>query len=846
MGKFEGKIVMKLIMVLCIIITMLFSSFMPIITWAVEIAEDNTSANDDEYVNFNLTWNQDGITEQTSTNSGIGDSNPKVAYFKIDFNTIKTGFKNFKIVVLPETGVDIDLSGNKTGENSIFAGNYGNTLMLNGNIPAGTSVTGHIIFKFHKKEDEDFRRNLKVQLIGEYEIDGETVYVEQEKELTVILKEEISKPCSVNLDFEKVTENNNNVDYNKDYSVTTKGVKWDIEKKYKLNVNIADNAQYAKIILKGLKSGSSDINNTPVNITVDSTFFSISEYNKEEGTLILTKGNKETPREDSELFKYNNNIYITVRYDLTGEKDSLYGSKGRGYYFNLNITAKCELYGYDYYKRADKQGEEETYNPVTKEASANCDTKEFVKNEASVGITPILHGGNYEKVNANSNITQSMLKDFSSKGYMDIGYMSYMNIRNVNKETIGKLYTYNYNFTEEDVNIRGITKNAETLKNEKAYIEYTNEDGFYGVKNVTPKLKRIEFKHLEKISEGARVLFYKRGDIEGTDEPFFIAKLGSLTYDVPDNVDIREYYAVYDVSNIKEDCNWENAPSTYWTSDWRYDKESIGLTDNEIENIKSVGRYQETVVKREAVANSVTASYIHTKEDWSKVSAIQEGVSANTRMNFTRSSGAELDNIRIKRISLGNKTNIDADFKIYRKDANEDTDEPIAVLNKNGATRYEPEDDFIEFYVVENIKEDLKEIYKKEYSIFVEYEKIKEGTTEISKIIGNLEVVSDCKEVQYNTDTKTITGTTKGTVYDGNFDITCDEYLNNMSVSFAVRYEVAKENFCYNLDGNVNDVDLSDIGKTKESTLRIKERRDYWRNTCSKKSNNIYRIKREL
>lgn len=130
MNKLEGKIIAKFTMVLFIIMTMLFSNIMPIIAWAAENVDSNNV--DDEYVKFNLTWNSDAITEEKIVNSSFNSS--RIAYFKLDFNTIKTGFKNFKVIVESEEGVKVDLASvNKIGTGTPFQSAYGNTLVLNSN-----------------------------------------------------------------------------------------------------------------------------------------------------------------------------------------------------------------------------------------------------------------------------------------------------------------------------------------------------------------------------------------------------------------------------------------------------------------------------------------------------------------------------------------------------------------------------------------------------------------------------------------------------------------------------------------------------------------------------------------
>lgn len=148
MRELEENVIVKFIIVAFIIIPMLFSNILPIISMAVETVNDQVedNVNDDEYVKFNLTWSSDATEVITDKNSELDV--PVTAYFKLEFNTIKEGFKNFKIVVTNEKGTTIDLSKNVLGNDAPFSRYQNNTLYLQDTTSAGTIITGNIRIYF--------------------------------------------------------------------------------------------------------------------------------------------------------------------------------------------------------------------------------------------------------------------------------------------------------------------------------------------------------------------------------------------------------------------------------------------------------------------------------------------------------------------------------------------------------------------------------------------------------------------------------------------------------------------------------------------------------------------------
>ena len=607
MEKVRGVFLAKLIAVIAVIFTMLFSSFAPILSWAEgETGDEQTLTENNDFVKFTLTWNSNGITEQNTRVANFDEET--IAYFKLDFNTIQSGFKNIRVMFLGENGTSATYEGNI------------------GNVDAGYSITKPIKFTFTRKTDEDFGRTLKVLLTGSYEFEGETVDIEIEKTITANLNavnQSFTGEVSFPSDVYKGSYICNSPEYTFPVDINVR------KKLYAIKLKSTTNrTQYTKITLQAVKTGSSEINNYPTKMVVSGlgAMYNIGSYNAETGTLVIERGNSELEEySSSSIYSQDLTFYIEAVYNLSGG-EAIYGAKGYGYYFDLDLQATTEMKGYNYHYGVDG----ETYSIVTKNYAPHLFTSEYVQVGADVGIVPNLYGSNIEK---DGDVSAQTIQSIVNGDSVDISYISTMNLQNVDTQSIGKFYVYNYNFTSEDANIEGMTKSAGTLNNEKSYVTYGTSNTR---KYVVPKLKSIKMTNLEKASDGARILFYKRGDVEGVDSPFFIATGSSSTYTVPEGTTITEYYAVYDVSQIVGNCIWEYmCPSSYWTTDWTYNKEIIGLTDSEIQQITEIGRYQEGIEIRDPGVINATYFYRHS-EDWSGANNIADGVSANTKVSFSK------------------------------------------------------------------------------------------------------------------------------------------------------------------------------------------------------------------
>lgn len=461
MEKVKGRFLAKCLMVAVIILTMLFSSFMPILSWAIEGNEgDETQTETEEqvdpYISLTYTWNSDSMTESNDVTTSYGS---KTAYFKVEFNTIQTGFTG-TIKFKAEDGITSDFSRNNTGGSSIFSG--ASTTMIGINMDAGTVGTGFVDYTIEEKENEDFQRHPTIVLTGSYYHEGQRVEVNIEKTLNIKVQGDYSAYAMVSFPTERKG-------YNRDYE----GCVFDglsiVTKSYSLNVKTGNFTQYAKIKVKGFKSGNSDINNLPIEIDVHpGDAYTVSQYDAEEGSITFERGNKDAEYGEAELFGGENDIAINVKYNMTGEDNNVEGQRGIGYYFSLQLSAEIEAVGYRYHYGPDgNEYTKETIDTNRVTASAACNTNEFIEVDHHGNVVPnrygtdILKSSDYTDMGGSSRryVYQYELNQFISSGEILIDYLSSFNLRNQTTKTIGKTYVYNYNFTEEDANIEGINKN---------------------------------------------------------------------------------------------------------------------------------------------------------------------------------------------------------------------------------------------------------------------------------------------------------------------------------------------------------------------------------------------------
>ena len=157
----------KLIMVIAVIFTMLFSAVAPIISYAVEIPEGiEHVTSDNDYVKFDVNWANGG--KDLTMNNGA-----TTARFTIQFDTIDK-FTDFRIVV--EKSQYVTATFDNTGE-YYGATTPANQMQYINTVPGGTRLSGTINFTFSRPKDySDYTRNINVKLYGIYKDKDGKIY----------------------------------------------------------------------------------------------------------------------------------------------------------------------------------------------------------------------------------------------------------------------------------------------------------------------------------------------------------------------------------------------------------------------------------------------------------------------------------------------------------------------------------------------------------------------------------------------------------------------------------------------------------------------------------------------
>lgn len=173
---------LKKILSSSLILVMLLSLCTPLIT--ISEAKDT----DSDYCSFDVNWSNGTKDLETNSNTSV------TATFKLDLNTIQTGFKSLQMYVsdISDTKAKLRTEITITNPNNANVEKVsGNRLIFKDTVNAGTSLTSTITFKFPRTEDfSDYDKSISVNLTGEY-IDPETneyVQINIEKILNVSVK----------------------------------------------------------------------------------------------------------------------------------------------------------------------------------------------------------------------------------------------------------------------------------------------------------------------------------------------------------------------------------------------------------------------------------------------------------------------------------------------------------------------------------------------------------------------------------------------------------------------------------------------------------------------------------
>ena len=310
----------KLIMVVAVIFTMLFSAVAPIISYAVEIPEGiEHVTSDNDYVKFDVNWASGG--KDLTMNNGA-----TTARFTIQFDTIDK-FTDFRIVV--EKSQYVTATFDNTGE-YYGATTPANQMQYINTVPGGTRLSGTINFTFARPADySDYTRNINVKLYGIYKDKDENGNeCECMVELTKVLNADIKSKADVYSHTASLDDlTNKNVTANINY-ISNTNVYMNVDKitiTYPILLSCS-RAEHTKIELDIYRTiGVADNLEViyPDSVTANNGLtnkgFVLTKQEDEDGTIkyFLEKGEIHDEYNSSNLYSFSSSVgSVTVVYTL--------------------------------------------------------------------------------------------------------------------------------------------------------------------------------------------------------------------------------------------------------------------------------------------------------------------------------------------------------------------------------------------------------------------------------------------------------------------------------------------------------------------------------------------------
>lgn len=562
----------KLLMVVAVIFTMLFSTIAPIISYAAETFDDEGNIIESDVVKFNLNWSNG--TNEITMNYGETTAN-----FSIQFDTISY-FTDFRIVVEKNdmVGVTMDNQGQYYG--AVTSTNQ--TQYLN-KIPGGTRLTGNIKFTFAKKSDySDYSKNIKVKLIGIYEKDGEEYFVELTKEL----KANITTKADVNAhtaSLDGLTSKNVNANI---HYISNTNVYMNVDKitmTYPILLN-SSRAEHTKIEL--------DIDRTigvadnleviyPDSVTINSGLtnkgFVLTKQENEDGTIkyFLEKGEVHEEFDSTKIYSLSSTVgYVTVEYNLECPEREDVGST----YTRFSI--KVESDGWT--QTINGEGTTNTASQIAAQDSYNY----------SVGTYRYVPG-TYKWGNTNKS-TYSTIYGENINKFIEDDKMSFRFSTSTSYVWEGNPDTPHGNTT--------ITEYAPSIK----WYNYSTKR--YDTRTLTAsevRVKKITVRSMPNDDE-VYMKFYRPNEIE----PFFTADKDHLEYEFEDGDNIANFTVV-----ANEMVKYQN--QGYYI-DYEMTASKImenGVTQENISNIREITQSQQSTG---AYMNGGTLSATYTVRGYRK------------------------------------------------------------------------------------------------------------------------------------------------------------------------------------------------------------------------------------
>ena len=560
----------KLIMVVAVIFTMLFSTVAPIISYAEEIVDGiKHITSDNDYVKFDVNWASGG--KDLTMNNGTTTAN-----FTIQFDTIDY-FTDFRIVV--EGASNVSASFNNTGE--YFGAATSNQMQYLNKIPGGTRLSGTINFTFSRPKDySDYTRNINVKLYGIYKDKDENGNeCDCMVELTKVLNADIKSKADVyahTASLNNLTSSNviNSISYASNTSELMSVNRITMTYPILAQATNAENTKLELDIYRTIGSGDNLEVIYPSSVTANngltSRGFKLTKVENEDGTVkyFLEKGAVHDEYSSSNIYDLSSpNGSLSVVYNLNcPERDDAVST-------NTYINVKMESRGWT----TTINGEGTTRVPSLIEAQ-NSYTQSFTTYRYTPGT--INWGNTYKNTSGNINVEAV---DKLAEG---------------EKLNLVFRLTTSYNkpgYGENPSGTTTITENAPTIK----WYNYTTKRFYTRTLSAGEvRVKKINVSGMVD-DEGAYIKFYK----PGSSEPFFTADKDHLVYEFEDGDDIANF-TVKANDMVKNSYSGYNV--TYEINGSKLIEKGVSSVD--ISNIREISQSHSTSGAH-MYGNTLTATY---------------------------------------------------------------------------------------------------------------------------------------------------------------------------------------------------------------------------------------------
>ncbi|MBE5965121.1 MAG: hypothetical protein E7252_09440 [Lachnospira sp.] len=554
MCKVKEKYLAKLTMVITIIFTMLFSTFMPIISYAEPVKDNDGYEIESDYVKFNLTWSNG--SNDISMNYGTTYAN-----FNIQFDTINQ-FTDFMIQVdyVDRATITMSNSGQYYG-----AFNQNTATQYLNKIPGGTRLTGSIKVDFAKDPGySDYSRDIVVRLIGMYEDSEGEHFVKITKTLsaTITTNPDITPHTASLGPWEQSSSSGSTIGRTIDY-LKNDGV-WMIVNKITLRYPILTSASRAehtkvKLFIRRYKAdGETIVYPTKVTMNSDlSRYFTLTEeVDEEDGNkyYYLEKGENHEEYDEKNIYSLSFGSYsslgsLTVEYDIDDASETETTTTTR-------INASMVSDGWT--QRIDTDGTSQTKTQIT-------DSRAYAISHGLYRYTPGGHNWGNTYIDTEGYVEQSNLDDFVKNDKLSFAFKaSFYHV------TTGYIVNGNASITGNAPKISWYDPATNTYSNKVPSAE-----------SGEIKIKKITVKPISQDNEDANIKFYKTG----SDEPFFTATKDNLVFEPEGGIAVSSYKAV------------ASEMQTYlydgWTVEYELSSSKLmenGLTKDQLQNLRELSQ----------------------------------------------------------------------------------------------------------------------------------------------------------------------------------------------------------------------------------------------------------------